>query len=101
MRKPRDFDSELKALTDRGRLLKEKKVRQLGELVTATGADGFDIDILAGVLIAAVETKDTATKEGWRRRGQLFFQGKAADDARGTGGDTQGAAASQRGTQPE
>jgi DNA-binding protein H-NS len=32
MRKPRDFDSELKALTDKARLLKARKVQQLGEL---------------------------------------------------------------------
>ena len=37
MRKPRDFDSELKALADKARQLKERRVRQLGELVTATG----------------------------------------------------------------
>ena len=35
MRRPRDFDAELKALTDRARQLKEQKLRQLGELVIA------------------------------------------------------------------
>jgi hypothetical protein len=39
MRKPRDFDAELKALDDKARGLKTGKVRQLGELVIATGAD--------------------------------------------------------------
>ena len=39
MRKPRDFDTELKALEDKARGLKTRKGRQLGELVIATGAD--------------------------------------------------------------
>ena len=33
MRKPRDFDAELKALGDKARDLKSRKVQQLGELV--------------------------------------------------------------------
>ena len=42
MRKPRDFDSELKALADKAKALRERRVRQLGELVSATGADALD-----------------------------------------------------------
>ncbi len=38
MRKPRDFDAELKALEDKARGLKTRKVQQLGELVITTGA---------------------------------------------------------------
>ena len=75
MRKPRDFDAELKALGDRAKLLKERKVRQLGELIIATGADALDADLLAGVLLHAVETKDAAVTEGWHRRGAEWFQG--------------------------
>ena len=41
MRKPRDFDAELKALVDKARNLKSRKVQQLGELVVATGADAL------------------------------------------------------------
>ena len=41
MRKPRDFDAELKALDDKARELRTRKVQQLGELVIATGADAF------------------------------------------------------------
>lgn len=41
MRKPRDYDAELKALVDKARELKTRKVQQLGELVIATGADAF------------------------------------------------------------
>lgn len=77
MRKPRDFDSELKALTEKAKQLKERRVHQLGELVVATGADGLDADILAGALLDAASMKDAAAKEGWRRRGAAFFQGKA------------------------
>ena len=51
MRKPRDFDAELKALEDKARGLKARKVQQLGELVIATGADSLTADELAGALI--------------------------------------------------
>ena len=74
MRRPRDFDSELKSLADKTRQLQERRVRQLGDLVAATGADALDADLLAGVLLDAVAMKDAATKEGWRRRGAAFFQ---------------------------
>lgn len=42
MRKVRDYDAELKALSDKVSTLKARKVQQLGELVTATGADALD-----------------------------------------------------------
>ena len=74
MRKPRDFDSELKALADKAKLLKERRVRQLGELVIATGADALDADMLAGALLGAATMKDASTKEGWRKAGAGFFQ---------------------------
>ncbi len=76
MRKPRDFDSELKALADKTRQLKERRVRQLGELVTATGADALDADMLAGALLYVVTVKDAAAKEGWRKAGAVFFRGR-------------------------
>jgi hypothetical protein len=44
MRKPRDFDAELQALTDKAKALKSKKQGQLGELVIATGADALSIE---------------------------------------------------------
>ena len=56
MRKPRDFDSELKALADKAKQLKERRVRDLGALVTATGADTLDADVLAGALLDAAAT---------------------------------------------
>jgi len=83
MRKPRDFDSELKALADKAKALKERRVRQLGELVAATGADALDADLLAGALLHAAMVKDAATKEGWRKAGAAFFLGKGGKPAGG------------------
>jgi hypothetical protein len=74
MRKPRDFDTELKALEDKARELKTRKVQQLGELVIATGADELTADELAGALVAIAETKDTAKREAWAKRGVAFFE---------------------------
>jgi hypothetical protein len=79
MRKPRDFDSELKALADKAKAIKERRVRQLGNLVTATGADALDADLLAGALLGAATEKDVNVKEGWRKRGAGFFRDKAAE----------------------
>ena len=81
MRKPRDFDSALRALTDKTKALKENKRRQLGELIVATGADGLDMETLAGGLLAMVETADTVQKENWRKHGAAFFRGKASSPA--------------------
>lgn len=81
MRKPRDFDSELRALADKAKAIKERRVRQLGELVIATGADALDADTLAGVLLGAVAAKDASVKEGWRRTGAAFFQRTARKSA--------------------
>ncbi|MEI9852812.1 MAG: conjugal transfer protein TraD [Sphingomonas sp.] len=85
MRKPRDFDAELKALGDKAKRLKDQKLHQLGELVAATGADALSSEQLAGALLAAAEVADNATKEGWRKRGAAFFQG-----ARNAGGSHRG-----------
>ena len=79
MRKPRDFDSELKALADKAKQLKERRVRDLGALVTATGADALDAEVLAGALLEAAANTDKAIEEGWRKRGAAFFQGKSRD----------------------
>ncbi|RVD21320.1 conjugal transfer protein TraD [Mesorhizobium sp. M4B.F.Ca.ET.017.02.2.1] len=73
MRKPRDFDAELKALEDKAKELKNRKVQQLGELVIATGADQLSTDELAGALVAIAEMKDAAKREAWAKRGVAFF----------------------------
>ncbi|MET3713736.1 hypothetical protein ABIC65_004471 [Sphingomonas trueperi] len=84
MRKPRDFDTELKSLDSKARQLKHAKLQQLGELVVATGADVLPIEQLAGALLAAVGASDMIVREGWRQRGAAFFQrqGKARGGAR-------------------
>ncbi len=83
MRKPRDIDAELKALAEKAKLLKERRVQQLGELVIATGADSIDAETLAGALLVIAETTDPAKKEAWRKRGEAFFQGKARSTGKG------------------
>jgi len=75
MRKPRDIDSELKALADKAKQLKERRVLQLGELVIATGADATDAETLAGALLDIAGNGDAARRESWRKRGAEFFQG--------------------------
>ncbi|MBZ9736438.1 MULTISPECIES: conjugal transfer protein TraD [unclassified Mesorhizobium] len=77
MRKPRDFDAELKALEEKARELKTRKVQQLGELVISTGADALTADELAGALVAIAEAKDAGKREAWAKRGAAFFQGRA------------------------
>ena len=75
MRKPRDIDAELRALSDRAKGLKAKRVLQRGELVTITGADALDLETLAGALLAAVNgAKSADQKEAWRSEGAAFFQ---------------------------
>lgn len=100
MRKPRDFDAELKALNNKARQLKDRKLGQLGELVIATGADGMPIEELAGLLLAGIDNKDLSVKEGWRKRGAAFFQGatrpggSAGDNRRGASQGGSGAQSS-------
>jgi hypothetical protein len=75
MRKPQDIDAEIKARKDQIKSLKALRVRQFGELVVATGADTLDHEVLAGVLLAAMEaSKQPDRREAWRRRGAEFFQ---------------------------
>ena len=97
MRKPRDYDAELKALDDKARQLKTRKLQQLGELVIATGADALPIEQLAGALLLAVGNTDPAAREAQRVRGAAFFQGKEPSPA---GGNRAGAEAGARSTTP-
>lgn len=90
MRKPRDFDAELKALTDKAAMLKARKVQQLGELVIATGADSIDPDTLAGALLVIAETDDAARRESWRKRGVTFFREGSRKSGNRSVGNAQG-----------
>lgn len=100
MRKPRDFDAELKALEDKARELKARKVQQLGELVIATGADALSAEELAGALMMLAETTDAAKREAWARRGATFFQGRTRRSAAASDRNTGSAHAQPRSAQP-
>ncbi len=100
MRKPRDFDAELKALGDKARSLKSRKVQQLGELVIATGADTLSADELAGALIVLAETKEAGKREAWARRGAAFFQSRARRNAPAAERNVGSASAQPDGPQP-
>lgn len=97
MRKPRDFTAELRALDDKARTLKDRRVRQLGELVTATGADALDLETLAGALLAITESSDSARKESWRKRGRAFFQRRPRGARESAEADVGGVAADRPG----
>jgi hypothetical protein len=99
MRKPRDFDGELKALQDKARDLKSRKVQQLGELVMATGADALNADELAGALIVLAETREAGKREAWARRGAAFFQSRARRIAPKPDRNTEGAPPQPSGAQ--
>lgn len=96
MRKPRDYDAELKALEQKAKSLKTRKQSQLGELIMATGADALTIEELAGALIAA-STADAATREGWRKSGAAFFFGNNDGAPRGGPGAKPGSIAADSG----
>jgi hypothetical protein len=78
MRKPRDYDAELKALEDKARELKTRKVQQLGELVIATGADALTADELAGALVVLAETKDAGKRRHGPSAGRVLSRPVAA-----------------------
>ena len=99
MRKPRDFDAELKSLEEKARDLKARKVQQLGELVISTGADALTADELVGALIVLAETKEAGKREAWAKRGAAFFQSRARRSAPSPDRDGGGAPAQSSGVQ--
>jgi hypothetical protein len=99
MRKVRDFDAELKALNDRAKLLKQRKVQQFGELIEATGADALEPDLLAGALLAAVAEKDKTTTSAWSRQGAQFFRDTSRRSSRCNTGGGEGGKAAEPGSQ--
>ena len=98
MRKPRDYDAELQALTNKAKSLKTKKQGQLGELVIATGADDLSIEQLAGALLEAVGA-DAQRKEAWRKSGAAFFRGEGARARKGARSNAGGTSAGDAGAQ--
>ena len=81
MRKVWDHDAELKALNDKARALKARKVEQLGALVVATGVDALDLEVIAGLLRHGVmEAKlDSVMGKLARRRCHVSSQARAQD----------------------
>ncbi|WP_179297940.1 conjugal transfer protein TraD [Mesorhizobium carmichaelinearum] len=100
MRKPRDYDAELKALENKARELKTRKVQRLGELVIATEADALTADELAGALIVLAETTDAGKREAWAKRGAAFFQGRSRRPASAPDRERGGAQTQSGGEQP-
>jgi hypothetical protein len=100
MRKPRDYDAELKGLEAKAKELKTRKAQQLGELVIATGADGFSAEELAGALIVLAETTDTVKREAWAKRGAAFFQRRSRRSAKAADRNAKGSPAQSGGVQP-
>ncbi|ARR57644.1 conjugal transfer protein TraC (plasmid) [Rhizorhabdus wittichii DC-6] len=102
MRKTRDYDAELRALSDKAKALKAKKVQQLGELVEATGADALDLDVLAGALLHIIaEAQVDGNREAWRSDGAAFFQRRGRKAGRGAGDDCRGAGETSTGGAPD
>lgn len=94
MRKVRDYDAELKALNDKAKTIKARKVEQLGQLVTATGADALDLDVLAGALLHIVAESEVAeNREAWRSDGAVFFQRRGRKATKDAGSNGNGGAA--------
>ena len=89
MRKPRDFDAELKARSEKVAQLKTRKVQQFGELVIATGADTLTIEELAGALVTIAATNEPQKREAWATKGYAFFQKKTRKPGKRTQGHTQ------------
>ena len=98
MRKPKDYDAELKALNEKAKQLRQRKTIQHGELVAATGADALDPDLLAGGMLELVALDDARRKEELRERGAAFFRTKKRRAARATGGNAKRAARSDGST---
>ena len=91
MRKVRDYDAELKALNDKARALKARKIEQLGALVVATGADALDLEVIAGMLRHGVmEAKLDSVKESWREDGAMFLKGRGRKGHGAADGDGSG-----------
>lgn len=90
MRKVRDFDAELKALNERAKLLRSRKIQQFGELIEATGADTLEPDLLAGALLSVVAEKNKATTTTWSEAGARFFRETSRRPSRRAPGNSEG-----------
>ena len=97
MRKPKDYDAELKALDEKAKQLRQRKTMQHGELVAATGADALDPDLLTGGMLELVALDDAQRKEELRELGAAFFRPKGRRASRATVSNAKSAAKSNAG----
>ena len=74
MRQPRNYDAALRALTERAKTLKTRKIAQLGEVTVAVGAGDLEPEIIAGMLLASLDGMTPARQAEWRARGEAFFR---------------------------
>ena len=97
--KPRDFDAELLALTEKAKKVKNQKTFQLGELIQVIGADSLPIEALAGALLSALDqAKDKPEAVArWTERGQAFFQQGAKRGKKAASGEPAPAASGNNG----
>jgi len=93
----KDYNIELNILQQRQRAVRLKHVRQLGDLVVATGADALDPETLAGALLGAVASTDAAAREGWRAQGAAYFQRRTHRVRRRARAEPKGGAERERG----
>lgn len=93
MRRPKDFDAQLKALADKAKALKDNKLHRLGELVVATGADAIDPETLAGALLAITATKDPVQRAAWKKAGGEMFRKGVRPAKAGASGNGEGSQA--------
>ncbi|GAC1582758.1 MAG: hypothetical protein NVS3B5_17170 [Sphingomicrobium sp.] len=100
MRKVRDYDAELKALGDRAKLLRVRKIQQFGELIEATGADALEPDLLAGALLAVVAEQEGTTTKAWAARGAQFFRETSRKSSRRARVGSEGGKAATGGAEP-
>jgi hypothetical protein len=82
-----DYNAELKALEDKARGLKARRVEQLGQLVTATGADALDMKRSPARCSMPSRSQNAEAKEAWRAKGAAFFQRRGRKGGRTAGGN--------------
>jgi len=97
MRRPKDFDAQLKALAEKAKTLKDNKLYRLGELVVATGADTIDMETLAGGLLAMTAAKDPVQRASWKKAGEEMFRKGIRSTKAGDSGNSESAQTHNRG----
>jgi hypothetical protein len=96
MRRPKDFDAQLKALAEKAKTIKDNKLHRLGELIVATGSDALGMETLAGGLLAITATKDAAQRAAWKKAGEEMFRKGLRSTKTGDSSNRESAQASNR-----